>query len=191
MRELTLLVLAAIFSFLLFVGAAVGGGLKKNKRKWLLASAALAFATCGGLIGRASYILLHKAKNKIVNTLKLRTGNEIYEALFGKGLATCTKVIESQDQVVPRIDAAIWLHFKTCPDEFKRLLARHQFDGAKEPTAQWVEEIPGAENIKWFRPQAMGDTITVYEYVTENSRNIQTFWVSRDSTEVFYRDIAD
>ncbi|MVN75561.1 hypothetical protein GO988_04405 [Hymenobacter sp. HMF4947] len=189
MKELFLLVLAAGSSFLLVVSVAASGVRKKNRR--LLFLAAFLFIAGSGLAGRASYVLLYKAKNKIATTWRPRTGSEIYEALFGQGPAACTQVVESQDQVVPRIDTAIWLHFHTCPGEFKRLLARHQFEGGKEPTAQWSESIPGAENMKWFRPQAMGDTIVVYEYATENSRNIQTFWASRDSTEVFYRDIAD
>lgn len=189
MKEVFLLLLTAGFSFLLCLCAAVGGLLKKSSR--LLTLAAIAFMACGGLASWAGYSAFHKAKSKIAAKLKPRTGNEIYVGLFGEESTDCTQIIESQDQVVPRIDIAIWLHFKTCPQEFRRLLSRHQFSRSLEETAHWQEVIPGAEGDKWFRPQAMGDTIVVYEYATAKGRNIQTFWASRDSTEVFYRDIVD
>lgn len=176
-----------------FLGIALSLGLygllKRKKRMAYLAVASLLLGMV--VSGWAAYRTFYKSYRHVAEAVRPRTGAEIYQALFGQSPVACTQVLAAQDQVVPRIDYAIWLHFTTCPSEFKRLLARHLFDGGKEPTAQWVESIPGAENIQWLRPQAMGDTILVYEYATERSRNIQTFWASRDSTEVFYRDIAD
>ncbi|QKG56601.1 hypothetical protein GKZ68_08140 [Hymenobacter sp. BRD128] len=174
-------------------GAALGLGgyglLRHRKRLLYLAAASASLSLL--VASWTAYRAFYKSYRHVAEAVRPRNGAEIYAALFGRSSVACTQVIESQDQVIPRIDYAIWLHFKTCPSEFKRLLARHPFDGDKVPTAQWLEKIPGAGNIQWFRPQAMGDTILVYEYATANSRNIQTFWASRDSTEVFYRDIAD
>jgi len=189
MKDLFALLSAAGVGLLLAVGMAVGGVLRRQRKLLLLAC--LALIGSGGLAARAGYIFVHKAKSRLASALKPRPKDDIYVALFGQSPLACTQVLAAQDQVVPRIDDAIWLHFTTCPGEFKRLLGRHPFEGGKEPTAQWHEAIPGAENMQWFRPQALGDTILVYEYTTEHSRNIQTFWASRDSTEVFYRDIAD
>ncbi|MBC7412521.1 MAG: hypothetical protein H7331_08735 [Bacteroidia bacterium] len=39
--------------------------------------------------------------------------------------------------------------------------------------------------------KVQGDTIIVYEYSTNNSKNIQTIWTNLDSTKVFIRDIFD
>lgn len=182
----------SILASLLF-GAALWLGfyglLKRYRQRLYVAVASLLLCTL--VAGWTAYRTFSKSYRHVAEAVRPRTGAEIYQALFGQSTVACTRVLAAQDQVVPRIDYAIWLHFTTCPSEFKRLLARHPFDGGKEPTAQWLESIPGADNIPWFRPQAMGDTILVYEYATERSRNIQTFWASHDSTEVFYRDIAD
>jgi hypothetical protein len=165
------------------------GLLKRFKQLLYVALASLLL--CILVAGWAAYRTFSNSYRHVAEAVRPRRGAEIYQALFGQSPVACTRVLAAQNQVVPRIDDAIWLHFTTCPGEFKRLVTRYPFDGGKEPTAQWLEQIPGAQNISWFRPQAMGDTILVYEYATERSRNIQTFWASRDSTEVFYRDIAD
>ncbi|RZK30335.1 MAG: hypothetical protein EOO61_19410 [Hymenobacter sp.] len=175
------------------LGTALGLGIYGllNRRRRIL-YAAIVIALLGLLVaGTTTYRIFYKSYRHMAEAVRPRSGAEIYLALFGRSSVACSQVLAAQDQVVPRIDYAIWLHFKTCPSEFRRLLTRHPFDGGKVPTAQWLEGIPGAENIQWFRPQAMGDTILVYEYATERNRNSQTFWASRDSTEVFYRDIAD
>jgi hypothetical protein len=189
MKEIIGLTVLAVGLLGVALGLGIYGLLKRGRRILYLAvvSALLCLLVAGGTVYRTFY----KSYRHVAEAIRPRNGAEIYSALFGRSSLGCTQVLAAQDQVVPKIDDAIWLHFNTCPSEFKRLLARHPFDGGKEPTAQWLEKIPGAENIQWFRPQAMGDTILVYEYATENSRNIQTFWASRDSTEVFCRDILD
>ena len=96
-----------------------------------------------------------------------------------------------QDQVVPKIDYAIWLHFKTCPKELKRILSKHDFNNEKLPTDNWNGKIPLGKTLEWFNPTTLGDTILVYEFSTDDSRNIQTIWTNLDSTEVFVRDILD
>src|SRR5690606_39355592 len=67
--------------------------------------------------------ILSKTYNKVTETLSPRTGDEIYDALFDKRQTDCIKILNFQDQVVPKIDYAIWLHFETCPDELKRILS--------------------------------------------------------------------
>ena len=123
--------------------------------------------------------------------LKPRTGEEIYSALFGEPKHDCLKVINYQDQIVPKIDYAIWLHFDTCPKELERILSRHEFSEAKLATNSLIGNIPYDETISWFNPKSMGDSIVVYEYSTDDNRNIQTMYVSVDSTKVFCRDILD
>jgi hypothetical protein len=128
---------------------------------------------------------------KVSEIFRSRTGEEIYEALFGKQKTNCVSVLNHQDQVVPKIDYAIWLQFETCPEELKRILSKHEFSAGKVSTDNWDGEIPYGETIKWFNPKTLGDTIMVYEYSSDDSRNIQTIWANLDSTKVFVRDIFD
>lgn len=144
-----------------------------------------------GLATWTGYRIISKSVNKLTQTLKPRTGEEIYEALFGQDESRCVKVTDFQDQIIPKIDYAIWLQFQTCPTELKRILSRHTFSFAKLEAGSWVESIPHGETIDWVNPNLMGDTILVFEYSSDDSRNIQTIWTNRDSTIALCRDIFD
>ncbi len=142
-------------------------------------------------VGWTGYKIVSKTYNKVADTFKMRTGNEIYDALFGKRKTNCVKILNFQDQVVPKIDYAIWLHSETCPSELKRILSKHDYNSEKLSTNNWNGKIPLGETLDWFNPKTLGDTIMVYEYSTNDSRNVQTIWINIDSTEVFVRDIFD
>ena len=176
-------------AFLLFLVTLILGLTKKNKK--LKLTALLLFFAFIGLTVWTGFKLLSKTYNKVTETFRPRTGEEIYEALFDNKQNDCIKVLNFQDQVVPKIDYAIWLHFETCPDELKRILSRHDFSEEKLSTAKWDGKIPYGETLEWFNPTTLGDTILVYEYSTNDSRNIQTIWTNLDSTKVFVRDILD
>jgi hypothetical protein len=128
---------------------------------------------------------------KVRETFRSRTGEEIYEALFGKQKTNCVSILNYQDQIIPKIDYAIWLQFETCPEELKRILSKHEFSGSKVSTDKWNGKAPYGETIKWFNPKTLGDSIMVYEYSSDDRRNIQTIWANLDSTKVFVRDIFD
>ncbi len=165
-------------------------GFTKKKKKLKLASLFLFFAFIGCL-GWTGYRIISKTYNKVAGTFGVRTGDEIYDALFDERKTNCVKILNFQDQIVPKIDYAIWLHFETCPSELKRILSKHDFNSEKISTKNWNEKIPFAETLDWFNPMKLGDTIMVYEYSTYDSRNIQTIWTNLDSTEVFVRDVLD
>jgi hypothetical protein len=169
--------------------SAVLGFIKKSRN--LKHLSLFTFFVFLALASWTGYRLVNKSYNKVANMLKPRTGDEIYDALFDRRKTNCVKVLNYQDQVVPKIDYAIWLHFKTCPEELKRILSRHEFSGEKVEIKSSFSTIPNEEQLDWFNPATMGDTILVYEYSTSNSRNIQSIWASLDSTEVFCRDILD
>lgn len=163
-----------------------------KRRSWprgYAAAAALAAATLVG--GWAGYRALRKTYHAATSAFRPRTGTEIYKALFGAAPYGCVQVLKYQDQVVPKIDYAIWLHYRNCPIELRRVLARHQFTRERVATAGKLAYVPYGEIISWFNPRIIGDTVLVYEYATANGRNVQTFWTSLDSTDVFCRDIAD
>jgi hypothetical protein len=189
MREIIILTIATGLTFLFFLVILILS-LTKKKRSLKLASLAL-FIAFVVLTGWTAYRFVSKTYNKVTESMKPRTGDEIYDALFDKRQTACVKVINYQDQVVPKIDYAIWLQFETCPNELKRILSRHEFTTEKISTEPWNEKIPLGETLNWFDPTTLGDTILVNEYATEDRKNIQTIWANLDSTKVFVRDILD
>jgi hypothetical protein len=125
---------------------------------------------------------------KSFGILPPRTGQEIYDSLFEKPYYNCVRILHAQE--IPSYDIRL-LSFETCPKELKRILARHEFTSGTEPTKGWTETIPLADDVSWFVPQSMGDTIHICEFSTHESRNIQTFWISLDSTKAFCRDYGN
>jgi hypothetical protein len=189
MKEVIILTIITGLVFLTFLVTLILGFTKK-KKKLKLTSLFLFFAFIG-CTGWTGYKIVNKTYNKVADTFKMRTGDEIYDALFEKRKTNCVKILNYQDQVIPKIDYAIWLHFETCPTEFNRILSKHEFNEEKLSTDNWNGKIPLGETLEWFNPTILGDSIMVYEYSTDNSRNIQTIWTNLDSTEVFVRDILD
>jgi len=189
MKEIIVLTVITGLTFLSFGLFLLIGIFRKNKR--LLLTSVFAFVAFLCFAGWTGYKFANKSYKKVTETLRPRSGDEIYDALFDKRRTDCVKILNYQDQVVPKIDYAIWLHFETCPEELKRILSRHEFSGGKNATNGWDGKIPLGETIEWFKPATLGDTILIFEYSTENSRNIQTIWASVDSTKVFCRDILD
>lgn len=189
MKEIIILTVISGLAFLLFLVTFILG-LKKKNRRFKLTSLLLFFAFIS-LTAWTGFKFVGKTYNKVTETLRPRTGEEIYEALFDKRQTDCVKVLNHQDQVVPKIDHAIWLHFETCPDELSRILSKYEFREGKLPTENWDGKIPLGETLARFNPKTLGDTIMVYEYSTNESKNIQTIWTNLDSTKVFVRDISD
>ncbi|MEO2051498.1 MAG: hypothetical protein ABGX00_07005 [Allomuricauda sp.] len=189
MKVVIILIIISGLVFLTFLVTLILGFTKKNKKlkltSWFVF---FAFIGCAGWTG---YKIVSKTYNKVADTFKMRTGDEIYNALFDKRKTDCVEILNFQDQVVPKIDYAIWLHFKTCPKELERILSKHDFNKEKLSTDNWNGKIPLGESLEWFSPMTLGDTIIVYEYSTDDSRNIQTIWTNLDRTEVFVRDILD
>jgi hypothetical protein len=189
MKELIILTVISGITFLIFLVALILGLTKKNKK--LKLTSLILFIAFISLTAWTGFKFVRKTYNKVTETLRPRTGEEIYDALFDKRQTDCVKILNYQDQVVPKIDYAIWLHFEICPDELKRILSRHEFSKEKLSTAEWDEKIPYGETLKWFNPTTLGDSIMVYEYSTSDNKNIQTIWTNLDNTKVFVRDIFD
>ncbi len=189
MKEIIILTVITGLTFFIFIVTLIFGLIKRNKKLKVTS-----FFTFGLFICLASWTVFSfatKSYNKVADTVRPRTGDEIYDALFDKRKSDCVKVLNYQDQVIPKIDYAIWLHFETCPDELKRILSRHEFASESLPTKEWNSKIPYGETLDWFNPTTLGDTIMVFEYSSKDNRNIQTIWTSRDSTKAFCRDVLD
>jgi len=88
------------------------------------------------------------------------------------------------------MDVAIWLHFKTCPEELERILSRKEFKMEKAAAGNLYFEPQPSANEKWFNPKKLGDTVLIFTWYDERN-NRQEIYCSMDSTEVYLKDIFD
>ena len=189
MKEVILELLFAGISFLIFLVFLIIG-LVKKKRNLIITSIVFLFISImiGSIaifsITKKTYQISKKAYNKVSELSKPRTGMEIYESLLGKPETNCVEILNYEDQTVPKIDIAILLHFKTCPKELKRILAQKEFEFEKIKTSEQSDEK------SWFKPEKMGDSILTFKYYDING-NGQEIYSSKDSTEVYLKDIWD
>lgn len=188
MKEFILLVTCSGLAFLLFIVILVFGWTNKNKKLKLI-SLLFFFATIG-LSVWTGFTFLSKTYTKVTETFRPRTGDEIYDALLGKRTPDCIKVLHYQDQVVPKMDYAIWLHFETCPAEMKRVLMQHHYAMEKQSTSGWTTTGPSA-NENWFKPESLGDTVLIFTHSKDEYGNGQTLYSSLDSTRVFCIDVLN
>ena len=107
-----LIIILGITMIFLFIGSIIFFLIAIIKKKMPLFYLALLLSFVG--VGTGFFIcykFLYKSYSKISKSLEPRTGEEIYATLFDGNPNECTNVIEKQDQVVPKIDVAIYLHF--------------------------------------------------------------------------------
>ena len=188
MKELIILTVISGLVFIIFLVILIISLTRKNK-KFILPSISM-FVAFGGLTGWTGFKFVSKSYNKVTEILKPRTGDEIYDALFGKRQTDCVKIINYQDQIVPKIDYAIWLYFETCPSELNRILSLHDFKTEIVSTKEWNTSGPLA-NENWFKPETLGDSILTFTYNKDDYGNGQYIYSSLDSTKVFIKDILD
>jgi hypothetical protein len=93
----------------------------KSSKNWMWTSVCT-FIIFVGSFGWTARKFAEKTSAKITQMSSPRTGEAIYEALFDKSPFDCVKIVNFQDQIVPKMDEAIWLRFETCPNELKRIL---------------------------------------------------------------------
>ena len=103
----------------------------------------------------------------------------------------CVRILNYRDQLVPKIDNAIWLPFETCPEELKRILSRQKYSGQKLSSADWDNTVSADQTLNLFNPKSLGDTIMVYECIITEGKNIQTIWTNTAGTKAIVRDILD
>ena len=188
MKEIIICLILSGTLFISFLALLLIGAFRKNRV--IIFSSLVTLVIALGSAFWTAYLLLNKTYHKVSETLKPRLGVEIYSALFGKSENDCVKVLNYQDQIVPKIDYAIWLEFETCPQELKRILNQHEFITSKVAKTE-VEQNGLSENINWFNPQTLGDSLLVFVYKKDNFGNGQTIYSSLDSTRVFCSDVLD
>lgn len=189
MKEIIIFGILTGITFFGFMGLLVNGIVRKRRKSILFSILILVISISLGIT--TAYKVITKSYYKVSDFFKPRTGDEIYTALFGEAENECLEIVDYQDQIVPKIDYAIWLHLNTCPKECARILAEFEYDRETLATKDWASETPYTEKISWWNPKEMGDTVFVYEYTITEGKNIRTLWISKDSTEVYCRDIFD
>lgn len=188
MKAIIIWTILTVVAFVVFIATLIVGLIKKN-RKTILASIVILFFGIGFGLWTV-YLFSSKSYNRLTEIFRPRTGIEIYTALFGQPKSKCVEVLNYQDQVVPKIDYAIWLHFKTCPEELQRILSLHDFKTETLSIEGWDTSGPLA-NENWFKPETLGDSILTFTYNKDDYGNGQYIYSSLDSTRVFCKDIAD
>jgi len=188
MKHIILFSIISGLSFITFIALVTGGILKKSRNLLIAGVLFAVLAFCSGLY--SGYNIVTKSYQKVDDLLRPRTGKEIYVALFGEPQANCVKIIDYKDQQIPKIDCAIWLHFKTCPEELKRILSKRDFEAERVSSKGWnsTEPLP---NDNWFKPELLGDTIFVYKYLKDEFGNGQTIYANMENDEVYCVDVLD
>lgn len=126
-----------------------------------------------------------------------RSKEKIYADAFGKGGENCTQIIEAKDAVAID-DCCVFIHFKTCPAEVKRVLSLVRYD--EEPLSKSMMQLkshsltPSGESSNavlppWWTLTKLGDSCLSYEFIEVGSDHAQMMYVSLDSTEVFFEDM--
>ena len=120
----------------------------------------------------------------IAYTFIPRSGVDIYVAMFGNSLNNCLKIIDKEEHSIPILDDGIYLHFKTCPPDVKRILSLHTY------TCQIRTRMTPSTNdgVKWFKPETLGDSVIDCFGDKSTNTDYETFYISKDSTEVYYNN---
>jgi len=122
-----------------------------------------------------------------------RTGEEIYNTLFGPPADNCLTVLNKTDQIVPRLDCCIWLDFRTCPLELRRIIALEKYKSTVYNSIDTAEYIPTYSPMPvWWTPYKLNKTITVLTtYDTANPNRNKILIFAKDSSHAYYCDMAD
>jgi len=123
---------------------------------------------------------------------KPRDGKQIYKALFGAPVDSCISVINYKDQVVPIADCCIWLQFKTCPAELKRIIAQEKYERNRYKATDTISYMPSyQERPEWWTPYKLSYEVNVMRKLRSYSGlREQLLIISKDSSAAFYCDMA-
>jgi hypothetical protein len=184
-----LIILLGIIALFLFIASIVFFLIAFSKKKMPLFYLALILSFLGLGTGiYTGYVFIQKSYNRISASFKQRTGDEIYAALFDGKPNKCSVVLEKQDQVLPIIDVAIYLHFKTCEAELNRILKQQEYEMDLQVNKE-DDTTSNSMDPEWFELSKMGDSIYVYTYKKDDFGNYQTLFVSKKKDEVYCIDV--
>jgi len=175
--------------FVAFVVLVIWGLVKKDWVKFIYGL--LVLASCITTLGYTGYKAVSKlGRQKTLAKIHFgRSGEEIYTGLFGKPEVNCVKIAEYKDQIIPKIDAAITLHFNTCPEEITRILAQQKYEEHKT-TVNSANIGVSLADYGFDKAAALGDSVFVFQY-QKSSRNVQFIITNLQKTEGYCIDILD
>lgn len=187
MREVILLTILCCISFVALVASFAY--FNKNKTGVKSKIPLLAFLVFIIVLGFSAYRFFYKGYRFINSTVKTvhRDSNSIYKSIFGKEALGCVTVLNSQDQLVPKIDDAIYLHCYTCSEEVMRITKRYSYTVEKMASSK----VDTAASCSWYKPQLLGDSILFLQTTIAEGQHWQYIYLSTDSTEMYFRDVAD
>lgn len=188
MTEIIIYTGITLTAFIVFLIILSIGLIKRKRRTIFAALVVMIIFIISGI--RTTYLFTNKSYHRLADIFRPRTGIEIYHALFGKPKNDCVEILNFQDQLIPKIDYAIWLHFKTCPEELNRILSLHLFKTEIVATKDIEMNGPHA-NENWFKPETLGDSMLTFTFNRDSYGNGQYVYTSLDSTIVFCKDVAD
>jgi len=134
---------------------------------------------CAGVVVTKA---VQRAVHHVQDALAPRPGAEIYAVLFGEPEA-CAHVIDVQDQIIPKLDAAIRLRVNTCPAEVRRVLQQYPYE--------LHEEAADKDTTARFSIASFGDSVLTFTTTIEEGRHWRSLKVARDSTMMIVVDAAD
>lgn len=193
MKEIVIWTMVSVLLFISVLAITVIAIIKSDKR--LIVPGLVTFLLCLGVSAYTLLIAASKAYNKarqsyttVSDLFKQRNGAEIYTGLFGKPDTNCVFVLHYKDAIIPKMDDAISLHFKSCPAELKRILAGDKYSEEKI-SSEDVEDYTDLGGKKWFRPQRLGDTVLVYRLNDEEGAFSRTIFANITLTEAYAVDV--
>lgn len=127
-----------------------------------------------------------------------RSKEKLYEVFFGRASDNCVKILEARDARAID-DQMMYIHFKACPNEIKRILslAPYSIKPMNKRLMDLAYEEPDKidENLipslpKWWNIRKLGTSCFTFEYYHDDKDYAQIGYFSTDSSEVYYKEIA-
>jgi hypothetical protein len=155
-------------------------------RKFSILYVALGILALAGLAAAmAMYRLAERSVDELRNLATPRTGEQIYDALFGPATDACVRIIAFDDAVIPKLDNVIHLHAHTCPAEVRRILA-------STPYTRDSTELSSADNVPArFATALLGSDAITLQATLEEGKHWRTLHLRADSSALIVHDIAD
>jgi hypothetical protein len=189
------LVITGLTSFIFFISLLIAGIRLKSKVNIIgsLALFILSLTCFGLLLVMGAGKVYQRGVKAFAGFYQPRTSEKIYFVLFGRSIKDCSEIINLTDQIVPRLDCCIWLEFKTCPAELKRIIALEKYTSTTVASSDLDHHLPTySPRPEWWTPHKLNTAVTLLRsYNPENPNRDKILIFAADSAHVYYCDMAD
>ena len=184
-----LILIGVLIVFILLIVVNIIVTIRRKTKASVITLVGLIILTAGIGFYTAAYFA-GKSYRNIKSAFTPRTGKGAYEAFWGVDSFNCVEIIHFQDQIIPKIDYAIKLHFKTCPQELQRITRQKDYKTDTITNGNFHHTTP-QDPADWFQPDKLGDTVIAYTHYFNEYGDGQIIYSNTDSTEVYCIDILD